>query len=88
MHLLVFCLKYPPIVSLTHYIDLEFPVQENINSTYVFLGEVTFLNGGSEPCDPTIPRQGKNIYTVIQVVGHCLAIGKLPVTRWVWVIIG
>ena len=54
-HLLVFCLKYPPTVSPTRYIDLEFPAQENINSTYVFLGEVTFLNGGSEPCDPAMP---------------------------------
>ena len=56
-HLLVFCFKYPPTVSPTRYIDLEFPVQENIDSSYVFLGEVTFLSGGSEPCDPT-PRPG------------------------------
>ena len=57
-HLLVFCVQYPQISAApTRYINLEFPFSDIISSTgtFVFLGEVTFLNGGSEPCDPTKP---------------------------------
>ena len=56
-HLLVFCVPYSrtDAASPTRYINLEFPFSNIINSTFVFLGEVTFLNGGSEPCDPTMP---------------------------------
>ena len=60
-HLLVFCLKYPPVPvpAPKHFINLVFPVVlSSANSTYVFLGEVTFRNGGSEPCDPTMPWPG------------------------------
>ena len=57
-HLLVFCVQYSSAVSPTRYINLEFPFTNNTDSTYVFLGEVTFLNGGSKPCDPTMPRLG------------------------------
>ena len=56
-HLLVFCVQYSQTdaASPTRYINLEFPPSNIINSDFVFLGEVTFLNGGSEPCDPTMP---------------------------------
>ena len=49
-HLLVFCVKYYTSVAPTNNINLVFL---NTSSTYVFLGEVTFLKGGDEPCDPT-----------------------------------
>ena len=59
-HLLVFCVKYNTCVkapSPTHYINLVFPRASQTGSMYVFLGEVTFLKGGDEPCDFT-PRPG------------------------------
>ena len=43
--LLVFCVKYNTTQSPTQFINLE------INSTSVFFGEVTFLNGGNQPCN-------------------------------------
>ena len=55
-HLIRFCVDFSGAVSVTAF-DLEFPDQNN--SSFVFLAEVTFLNGGTEPCDPpeliTIP---------------------------------
>ena len=60
-HLLLFCVKYNTSVdapSPTHYINLVFPGASETWSKYVFLGEVTFLKGGDEPCDPT-PRPGE-----------------------------
>ena len=49
--LLIFCVEYSGGMS-SRYINLEFPFVDNTNSSFVFLGEVTFLNGGGEPCDP------------------------------------
>ncbi len=66
-HLLVFCVRYNISVdapSPTHYINLEFPGARQTGSKYVFLGEVTFLKGGDEPCDPT-PRPGKLTVTFV-----------------------
>ena len=67
--LLVFCVQYSQtgVVSPTRYINLEFPPSNITNSSYVFLGEVTFLNGGSAPCDLTMPIAitGKNITSLI-----------------------
>ena len=60
-HLLVFCVKYDTSVdapSPTDNINLVFPSTSQTNSMYVFLGEVTFLNGSDKPCDPT-PRPGE-----------------------------
>ena len=48
-HLIKFCVEFNRAVSVSFF-DLEFPYQNN--SDFVFLGEVTFLNGGAEPCDP------------------------------------
>ena len=49
--LLVFCVKYNS--GSSRYINLEFPFpSNNINSTFLFLGEVTFLNGSGAPCPP------------------------------------
>ena len=66
-HLLVFCVKYNTSVdapSPTHYINLMFPGASQTRSKYVFLGEVSFLKGGDEPCDPT-PRPGKFTVTFV-----------------------
>ena len=66
-HLLVFCVKYNTSVdapSPTRYINLVFPGASQTGSKYVFLGEVTFLKGGDEPCDPT-PRPGKLTVTFV-----------------------
>ena len=60
-HLLVFCVRYNASMgapSQTRHINLMFPPASQTNSKYVFLGEVTFLNGGSEPCDLT-PEPGE-----------------------------
>jgi hypothetical protein len=46
--LLVFCVKYNTTRSPTQFINLEIPTSSSAD--YVFLGEVTFLNGGNEPC--------------------------------------
>ena len=56
-HLLVFCVQYSDAAPSTRYINLEFPSLSitNFSDIFVFLGEVTFLNGGSEPCDPAMP---------------------------------
>ena len=62
-HLLVFCVPYNTSVdapSPTRYINLVFPQASGTRSKYVFLGEVTFLKGGDEPCDPTTPRPGRH----------------------------
>ena len=49
--LLVFCVKYNS--GSSQYINLEFPFpSNNVNSTFVFLGEVTFLNANGAPCPP------------------------------------
>ena len=66
-HLLVLCVKYNTSVdapSPTHYINLVFPGASQTRSKYVFLGELTFLNGGDEPCAPT-PRPGKLTMTFV-----------------------
>ena len=52
--LLLFCVQYTDAASPTRYINLEFLSSNITNSTFVFLGEVTFLNGGMEPCDPAM----------------------------------
>ena len=60
-HLLVFCVKYNTSVYApppTNSINLVFPSASEIGPKYVFLGEVTFMKGGDEPCDPT-PRPGE-----------------------------
>ena len=57
--LLVFCVKYDTTMpqNATQFINLEIPRASSRD--YVFLGEVTFLNGGSEPgCDFTMPTEG------------------------------
>ena len=53
--LLVFCVKYNMTQPPTRFINLVFLKS---NSDHVFLGEVTFLSGGSEPCDLATPIQG------------------------------
>ena len=50
--------------SPTNNINLVFPRASQTGPKYVFLGEVTFLNGGDEPCDPT-PRPGKLSMTFV-----------------------
>ena len=46
-YLLKYCVEFSDAIS-SHYLNLEFPYQDNSN--FVFLGEVTFLNGSAEPC--------------------------------------
>lgn len=50
-HLVNFCVMFNDSLSAS-YFNLEFPHQNNLNSHFVFLGEVTFLDSGMEPCDP------------------------------------
>ena len=50
-HLIKFCVQFSGAVSVP-YFNLEFPHQDNSNSSFVFLGEVTFLRSGAEPCGP------------------------------------
>ena len=50
-HLLVFCVKYSGGMS-SRYINIEFPFVRDAVSNFVFLGEITFLNGRGEPCGP------------------------------------
>ena len=50
--LLIFCVKYSGGMS-SRYINIEFPFSvSDAVSNFVFLGEVTFLNGSGEPCSP------------------------------------
>ena len=48
-HLIKFCVEFTSGTGL-QFLILEFPYQTNSN--WVFLGEVTFLDGGSSACDP------------------------------------
>ena len=48
-YLIEFCVDFNGATSVSSF-DLEFPHQND--SDFVFLAEVTFLNGGAEPCDP------------------------------------
>ena len=53
-HLLKFCVKFGVRLSTLYY-TITFPYQTN--SSYIFLGEVTFLNADEdEPCDPDAPE--------------------------------
>ena len=52
-HLLVFCVKYNPAQPPTRFINLEIP--HSSSGDFVFLGEVTFLNGGNKPCNLAMP---------------------------------
>ena len=64
--LLIFCVEYSGGMS-SRYINIEFPFVSDAVSNFVFLGEVTFLNGSGEPCSPprlvteavTLPTVGK-----------------------------
>ena len=56
--LLVYCVKYNTTQSPTRFINLEIPTNSSAN--HVFLGELTFLNGGNEPCDLSSTLPGKN----------------------------
>ena len=53
-HLLVFCVKYNTTQPPTRFINLEIPATSSEN--YVFLGEVTFFNGGNKSCDLAMPK--------------------------------
>ena len=55
--LLVFCVEYDTTPSPTQFINLEIPTNSSAN--HVFLGELTFLNGGNEPCDLSSTLPGK-----------------------------
>ena len=50
----------------SRYINIEFPFVSDAVSNFVFLGEVTFLNGSGEPCNP--PRLVTEA-TTVAVVG-------------------
>ena len=52
-HLLVFCVKYNPTQLPTRFINLEIP--HSSSGAFVFLGEVTFFNGGNKPCNLAMP---------------------------------
>ena len=47
--LLKYCVEFSDAIS-SRYWNLKFPYQGTYNSSFVFLGEVTFLND-SNPCD-------------------------------------
>ena len=74
-HLLVFCVKYNTILPPTRFINLV--IANDSSADYVFLGEVTFLDGASnEPCYIP-PRSGKNAnshiicnYHALDVIDH------------------
>ena len=55
--LVEFCVKYNTTQSPTRFITLEIPTNSSAN--HVFLGEVTFLNGGNEPCYLSSTLPGK-----------------------------
>ena len=52
------CVRYNTTQSPTRFINLEIPT--NSSADHVFLGELTFLNGGSEPCYLSSTLPGKN----------------------------
>ena len=56
--LLVFCVKYTT-ESLTRFINVKIPRD---STDYVFLGEITFLNGGNKSCDLGMPITAKTYY--------------------------
>ena len=53
-HLIKFCVEFSGGISVP-YFNLEFPYQTNSNSSFVFLGEITFLHNFAEPCGPPEP---------------------------------
>ena len=59
-YLLKFCVQYAGEGS-SRFINLEFPFVEGANNSQVFVGEVTFVDGGGAPCGP--PELSKYIGT-------------------------
>ena len=57
-YLLKFCVKYANVES-SRFVNLEFPFVEGANNSRVFVGEVTFVNGGDAPCGPPELIRGK-----------------------------
>ena len=57
-YLLKFCVQYAGEGS-SRFINLEFPFVEGANNSRVFVGEVTFVNGGGAPCGPPELIRGK-----------------------------
>ena len=63
--LVVFCVKYDTTQPPTRFINLE--ILNSTSEDYVFLGEVTFLNGGNESCYLSSTLPGKHTGS------HCIA---------------
>ena len=83
--LLVYCVKYNTTQPPTRFINLEIP---NRNLDYVFLGEVTFLNGGSELCDIGMPIKGtkqsteQNLKSKLIIISYYRTSHSLPSYQW------
>ena len=81
--LLVFCVEYSGGMS-SRYMNLEFPFVSGAVSNFVFLGEVTFLNGSGEPCSP--PRLITEVVTG-PMLGKIKSITSLYYTQLSFLII-
>ena len=66
-YLYTFCVQYAGEGS-SRFINLEFPFVEGANNSRVFVGEVTFLNGGGAPCGPPELIRGKYMQLIISDV--------------------
>ena len=60
-YLYKFCVRYAGEGS-SRFINLEFPFVEGANNSRVFVGEVTFVDGGDAPCGPPELIRGKYMH--------------------------
>ena len=51
-YLIKFCIRYSTSAVPSRFVNLDLPFVEGTNTNRVFVGEVTFLNGGGSPCGP------------------------------------
>ena len=59
-YMIKFCIRYSGTES-SRFVNLDFPFVADTNTSRVFVGEVTFLNGGGLPCrSPELVTMGKS----------------------------
>ena len=76
-YLIKFCIRYSADAVPTRFINLALPYSGITNTSRVFIGEVTFVNGGGSPCGPpelitTTPGKSTMFKMCAELIKFCL----------------